>query len=137
MLLVKPASRWTASKHLGVWSIPKGSCEEGESPLSAAQREFHEETGMQPIAPYLPLGSVVQARKTLAAWAFDARSYRASLGVANAHRGGVHLSIEKSDEIAAVAWFTLEDAACNLVSAQQALLTQLTNARGKRSATDD
>jgi len=36
------------------WDFPKGEIEPGEAPLAAAQREFHEETGLGP--PTFPWG---------------------------------------------------------------------------------
>jgi 8-oxo-dGTP pyrophosphatase MutT (NUDIX family) len=38
------------------WSIPKGLMGADEAPLSAARREFAEETGHDPVGDFLPLG---------------------------------------------------------------------------------
>ena len=52
------------------WTIPKGLIEPGEDPLDAAQREFREETGIDPSGPFIPLGSIRQrSGKTVHAWA--------------------------------------------------------------------
>jgi predicted NUDIX family NTP pyrophosphohydrolase len=46
-----------ARKREGSWSIPKGLVENGELPLDAALREFHEEIGVAaPALDYRPLG---------------------------------------------------------------------------------
>ncbi len=45
VFLVHPGGPFWAKKDTGSWSIPKGEFEEEETPLSAAQREFKEETG--------------------------------------------------------------------------------------------
>ena len=45
VFLVHPGGPFWAKKDAGAWSIPKGEFEEGEDPLAAARREFHEETG--------------------------------------------------------------------------------------------
>lgn len=43
-----------------------------EDPLDAARREFEEETGITPVGPFLPLGSIRQkAGKTVHAWAWE------------------------------------------------------------------
>lgn len=69
LLLVHPGGPFWKNKDQHAWSIPKGEFS-SEDPLEAAIREFHEETGIQPNGPYLPLGSSTQSGKTLYAWAF-------------------------------------------------------------------
>src|SRR6185312_10833426 len=50
----------------------KGEIEAGEDALAAAQREFQEETGIEPRGPFIPLESVtLKSRKVVQAWAFE------------------------------------------------------------------
>ena len=60
VLLVHPGGPFFATKDAGAWSLPKGLLEPGEDALTAARREFHEETGSPaPNGPTTPLGEVV------------------------------------------------------------------------------
>lgn len=73
VLLVHPGGPFWAKKDLGAWSIPKGEIEPGEDPLTAALREFREETGAEPQGEFRPLGSVRQpGGKVVHAWAVEA-----------------------------------------------------------------
>lgn len=45
VLLVHPGGPFWSRKDKGVWSVPKGEYDDSEDPLTAAQREFSEETG--------------------------------------------------------------------------------------------
>lgn len=49
-----------SKKDAGAWTMPKGELMPGEDPLAAARREFQEESGIEPIGPFVPLGSVRQ-----------------------------------------------------------------------------
>ena len=60
VLLVHPGGPFWAKKDLGAWTIPKGEPEEGEDALTTAQREFEEETGIEPRGPFHPLGNIKQ-----------------------------------------------------------------------------
>ncbi len=76
VLLVHPGGPFWARKDLGAWSIPKGECDHGEEPLSAARREFREELGAEPAAfatgAFLALGTLVQpSGKEVIAWAIE------------------------------------------------------------------
>jgi predicted NUDIX family NTP pyrophosphohydrolase len=69
--LLHPGGPLYAKKNEGVWSIPKGMPEKDEDLLLAAQREFKEETGMEPTPPFHALGTVkLKSGKTIHAWAF-------------------------------------------------------------------
>jgi predicted NUDIX family NTP pyrophosphohydrolase len=69
--LVHPGGPFFKNKDAGAWSIPKGLPDGNEDLLVTAQREFFEETGIEPKAPYHPLGSIKQKRgKIVHAWTF-------------------------------------------------------------------
>ena len=71
VFLVHPGGPFWAKKDLGAWSIAKGEYAEGEPPLDAARREFHEETGFVAVGDFLDLGTIKQAGgKLVSAWAF-------------------------------------------------------------------
>jgi predicted NUDIX family NTP pyrophosphohydrolase len=70
VLLVHFGGPYWAGKDVGAWSIPKGEYSDMEEPLDAARREFHEETGVSVMPPFLPLGSVKQTGgKIVTIWA--------------------------------------------------------------------
>ena len=71
-LLVHPGGPFWAKKDNGSWSIPKGEVSSGEDPLTAAIREFEEETGVRPWGQFIVLGTIKQkAGKAIQAWAFE------------------------------------------------------------------
>lgn len=73
VLLVHPGGPFFKRRDAGVWSIPKGLSEPGETLEAAALREFQEELGFDPRPSALfPLGHVKQGGgKVVHAWAFS------------------------------------------------------------------
>jgi predicted NUDIX family NTP pyrophosphohydrolase len=72
VLLVHPGGPLWEKKDDGYWTIPKGEIDPGEEPLTAARREFEEETGIKPVGPFMPLVPVTQkGGKIVHAWAFE------------------------------------------------------------------
>lgn len=72
MLLVHPGGPFWARKDQGAWSIPKGEFIEGEHPLSAARREFTEETNVDVDGAFIDLGALRQpSGKVVHAWAVE------------------------------------------------------------------
>ena len=61
VFLVHPGGPFWAKKDNGSWSIPKGEYAEGEDSLTAAKREFHEETGFEVNGWFQPLTPLKQA----------------------------------------------------------------------------
>jgi 8-oxo-dGTP diphosphatase len=84
---------------LGLWSIPGGRIETGESDPEAVVREVREETGLKVTCGPL-LGSV--ERPDLAGAIVDIRDYRAFV------TGG---ELQAGDDAAAARWVTPEEAA--------------------------
>jgi predicted NUDIX family NTP pyrophosphohydrolase len=72
VFLVHPGGPFWAKKDLGAWSVSKGEYADGELPLEAAKREFHEETGFAAHGDFIELGTVQQSGgKVVSAWAFE------------------------------------------------------------------
>jgi len=72
VLLAHPGGPFWQNKDDGAWSIPKGLIGTDEAPLSAARREFAEETGHDPEGDFLPLGEARQlGGKVVQAWAIE------------------------------------------------------------------
>ncbi len=72
VFLVHPGGPFWAKKDLGAWSIPKGEYGEAEDPLTAAKREFEEETGVLAEGEVVSLGEQKQAGgKVVAVWAIE------------------------------------------------------------------
>jgi predicted NUDIX family NTP pyrophosphohydrolase len=70
VFLVHPGGPFWSGKDIGAWSIPKGLIAPNEDPLSAAQREFHEETGFTVSGHFHQLGPVKKiSGKIIYAWA--------------------------------------------------------------------
>lgn len=129
VLLVHPGGPYFADKDLGIWSVPKGEYQEGESPASAADREFAEELGMAPPAgERLDLGEVRQASgKVVRAFAVEG-DLDVSLAESNRceiewpPRSGRRLSIPEVDR---AEWFSSHEAARRVNPAQVAFLERL------------
>jgi predicted NUDIX family NTP pyrophosphohydrolase len=72
VLVAHPGGPFWASKEEGAWSIVKGLVEAGEDDVTAATREFEEETGWRLDGELVPLGEIRQkSGKTVAAWAVE------------------------------------------------------------------
>jgi predicted NUDIX family NTP pyrophosphohydrolase len=72
VLLAHPGGPLFRNKDDGAWSIPKGEIESEEDLLTAAQREFEEETSVKPNGPFVALAPIKQkGGKIVHAWAFE------------------------------------------------------------------
>jgi predicted NUDIX family NTP pyrophosphohydrolase len=72
ILLGHPGGPFWSGKDKACWSIPKGLISRDESPLSAARREFAEETGHRPNGELTPLGDARQpGGKIVHVWAVE------------------------------------------------------------------
>jgi predicted NUDIX family NTP pyrophosphohydrolase len=127
-LLVHPGGPLWAKKDLGVWSIPKGEFVPGEDPLSAACREFEEETGVRPNGPFVALEPVrLPSGKRVAAWGFAGdldpdriRSNRFTMEWPP--RSGRR---QEFPEIDRAAWFDLDEALRRLSPGQRPILEEM------------
>ena len=128
VLLVHPGGPFWAKKDDGVWSIPKGLFEPGEESLTAARREFAEETGHAPSGDFVALGSFRQASgKTIVAYAvagdFDLSGFRSnSFEMEWPQRSGRLQSFPEADR---AGWFTLAQALHKLNKGQVAIIEAL------------
>src|ERR1700736_6376586 len=74
VLIAHPGGPFWARKGDGSWSIPKGEYDETENALTAAFREFEEETGLEvPHTGAVCLGDLRQpSGKRVIVWALEA-----------------------------------------------------------------
>ena len=72
LFLVHPGGPFWQKKDQGAWTIPKGEFTNDEEALSAAKREFQEETGVTLSGDFIELAPVKQkAGKMIYAWAIE------------------------------------------------------------------
>jgi predicted NUDIX family NTP pyrophosphohydrolase len=128
VMLVHPGGPFWARRDDGAWTIPKGEFDANESPLVAARREFHEETGADVAGPFHALQPVRQAGgKRLHAFAVEADFDPATLAsnmfeIEWPPRSG---RLQSFPEVDRAAWFTLALAAIKLHPAQRAWLDEI------------
>ena len=131
VLLVHPGGPFWARKDAGAWSIPKGEFGSDEDALTAAQREFTEETGVRIDGPFATLGTVKQSGGKLIHGFVAAADFDAGKIVSNTFRlewpprSGRFAEFPEVDR---AAWFSLEEAAVKINPAQAAFLARLSAA---------
>ena len=131
VLLAHPGGPFWAKKDQGAWSVPKGEIKEGEQPLEAARREFHEETGFFSHEPFLTLGDSKQnGGKTVSVWAFEgdcdpAESISTFCEITWPPRSGRTISIPEVDRCE---WFALQTAREKILAGQLPFLNELSKA---------
>ena len=131
VLLVHPGGPFWKNKDDGTWSIPKGELVQGEDPLSAAKREFTEETGniitdtiftaLEPVT--------IKSGKVIIAFAVNAEFEKCFISSNTFEmewppRSG---KIQVFPEVDKAAWFSIEDAAKKINVGQLPLLNQLSS----------
>ena len=128
VFLVHPGGPFWAKKDAGAWMVPKGEYTDGELPLDAARREFHEETGFEASGEFIDLGMVRQASgKLVSAWAFEGDCDPARL-TSNLcmmewpPRSGRMIEIPEVDR---GAWYSLAAARSSILKSQQPFLDVL------------
>ncbi len=128
VLLVHPGGPYWAHQDEGAWSIPKGEYAPQEEALSAAQREFQEETGLAVSGPFMALTPVrLAGGKLVSAWAaqgdFDPARLRSThFELEWPPNSGVRRQFPEVDR---GGWFSLAEAHRKLAAGQRALLDEL------------
>ena len=135
VFLAHPGGPFWRDRDAGAWTIPKGVVDPGEELLAAACREFEEETGIRPLGPFLPLGSIRQkAGKVVHAWAWkgDADAARVTSNSARSEwppGSGRWITYPEVDRCA---WFDPAAARVRINPAQAELIGRLEEAVGGR-----
>jgi predicted NUDIX family NTP pyrophosphohydrolase len=133
LLLVHPGGPFWAKKDLGAWSIPKGEYAEDEDPLTVANREFEEETGMRVAGHFLPLGELVSpGRKIVTAFAlegdFDPAALRSNVFELEwPPRSGQRKSFPEIDR---AHWFAPAEARHKILAGQREFISRLLTTLG-------
>jgi predicted NUDIX family NTP pyrophosphohydrolase len=132
VLLIHPGGPFWKNKDLGAWSIPKGEYPPQEDPLSAAKREFEEETGfavhVRSETEFVPLTPVKQpGGKLIHAWAFEGDADPSAVKSNTFEqewppRSGKRQTFPEVDK---AAWFTLEEARKRIHKGQLPLIDEL------------
>jgi len=128
VFLCHPGGPFYKNKEDAVWTIPKGEYENDEEPLTAAKREFKEETGKEIDGKFTPLNPVkYKSGKTVNAWAvkgdIDADSIRSNLFQLEwPPKSGKYIDVPEIDK---AGWFTIETAKQKILPALIPLLNGL------------
>lgn len=128
VLLVHPGGPFFAKKDVGAWTIPKGECGVDEDSFAAACREFLEETGIQPVEPFIELSEIKQSGgKRVKAWAFEGNCdpttiFSNTFEMEWPPRSGKRQTFPEIDR---GEWFRLEDARIRLLASQVPLVDEL------------
>ena len=129
VFLAHPGGPLFKNKDEGHWSIPKGEIESGEVLLSAAIREFEEETGLEPRGVFIELGTITQkGGKIVQAWAFPGEWEETRLLQSNTFQLEWPPSsgkIQRFPEIDRAGFFSIPQARKKLKEAQHPFLDRL------------
>lgn len=126
--LVHPGGPFWKGKDNGVWSIPKGEFKDDEDPLSAAKREFYEETGFKVDGKFIQLTPVKQkAGKMVHAWAvegnLDAQQIRSNtFPLQWPPKSGRWIQVPEVDK---AEWFTSAEAKIKINKAQISFIEEV------------
>jgi predicted NUDIX family NTP pyrophosphohydrolase len=134
VFLVHPGGPFWKNKDDGAWSVPKGEYEEDDDPLTAAKREFQEETGHYIDGESISLNPIkLKSGKIIHAWAvegdIDHKNIKSNLfemewppksgkkqAFAEVDRGG---------------WFTIDEAKIKVNAGQVGLIAELAGKLGE------
>lgn len=126
--LVHPGGPFWKNKDVGAWSVPKGEFEDDEDALSAARREFEEETGIAVDGNFIELTPVKQkSGKMIYAWAcegdLDHNIIQSNtFSIEWPPKSGKFIEIPEVDK---GGWFIYEEAIVKLIPGQVAILDEL------------
>ncbi len=127
VFLVHPGGPFWAKKDLGVWSIPKGEIDGDEDALSAARREFTEETGQTVAGDFRALTPCRQkGGKIVQAWAVAGAVSEAIVSNSFVMEWPPKSGRKQSfPEVDRGAWLTLDEARRRINPGQVPLLDEL------------
>jgi predicted NUDIX family NTP pyrophosphohydrolase len=134
ILLGHPGGPFWRRKDEGAWTIPKGLIAPGEKPLSAALREFAEETGHHPEGDAIALGDARQpSGKIVHVWAVEGTANPADLKSNTFEmewppRSGRRQTFPEIDRLE---WFNLADALLKILKRQAVFIERLLEALGR------
>lgn len=128
ILLVHPGGPFFKNKDSGSWSIPKGEFSDNEEPLTAARREFEEETGQKIDGNFIRLSPVkLKSGKKVYAWAIEGNIDHHTI-VSNLFeiewppKSGRKQSFPEIDR---AEWFDIKEARLKINAAQAAFIDEL------------
>lgn len=126
--LVHPGGPFWKNKDAGAWSIPKGEFLDDEDALTAAKREFVEETGQSISGNFIKLNPAkLKSGKTVHAWAVegdvDADNIKSNtFSLEWPPKSGKMIEVEEVDK---AAWFDAATAKVKINPAQKAFIDEL------------
>jgi predicted NUDIX family NTP pyrophosphohydrolase len=128
VLLAHPGGPFWAKKDAGAWTIPKGLVEPGDDLITAARREFSEETNLTPSGELIALAPVnLKSGKSVHAFAFEAdfdlaRFASNEFEIEWPPKSGRRKSFPEIDRIN---YFALQTALLKIIAYQRPLLSEL------------
>lgn len=128
VFLVHPGGPFWKGKDAGAWTIPKGEFTEDEEPLTAAKREFREETGTDLVGTFIKLTPVLQkGGKLVHAWAVEGTIDAAAIK-SNVYemewppKSGIRKSFPEVDK---GEWFSMNEATQKINPAQVQFINEI------------
>lgn len=128
VFLVHPGGPFWKNKDEGAWSVPKGEFDDNEDALTAAKREFLEETGQPIDGQFIKLNPIKQkSGKTVQAWAVEGDMDETNI-ISNTFmlewppKSGKMIEIPEIDK---AGWFDTETAKQKINPAQAAFIEEL------------
>jgi predicted NUDIX family NTP pyrophosphohydrolase len=128
VFLVHPGGPFFKNKDDGSWSVPKGEYLPDEDALTAAKREFQEETGHEIAGDFIALSPIKQkGGKTVMAWAVEGNIDPDNIKSNTFEIEWPSRSGKKQlfDEIDRGEWFDIATAKIKINPAQSALIDEL------------